>query len=148
MTKTAKIVLFGIVGFLAWRFYKKASTLGKLALSIASVGFQFQNGGILLTLFVNTINQEPEPVLINSLAGNISFNEQPLGNFKNDSVISIPANNTIVVPIQVFVLFQGIGEILASVLTGELKTRAVFGIDGTANIEGINFPVNINYSLV
>ena len=148
MTKTAKIILFGLAGFLVYRLYKKGEALGKLALSINNIGFQVEKTGIWVTLFINTVNRESANVLINSLFGDIYFNGDRLGNFKNESQIFIPGNGSLIIPIQVFVLYQGIGNVLASVLTGELKQRADFSIDGSANVEGINFPLSLNYSLL
>lgn len=145
-----KLLHAGFIGLGAVILYKIISagvTLNDLILSIAKISFAYTGGGLILTFYINAVNNKTESVLLNSIDAEIFLNETKIGEVSNNLQIRIAENNTTLVPISVNLLPGAIAEMVGKLIAGNVKQTANFKFVGSATVENLKIPLTLKYSL-
>jgi hypothetical protein len=134
-------LLIGAAGFLAWYFWTRANALKSLLFVPRGLGVQ--GGGISLLLGVQNITSAA--LQLNGFAGSLNINGSPVGNVTDFQPQLIAPGETqinlLIIP-NVFGIAAGVlNEINGNEGSGNIQAS----LSGTANINGIPLPVNINF---
>lgn len=97
---------------------------------------------------VKVNNAKEESILLNNIAADIFLNDLVIGSVDNDFNISIPAVNSVLVPVSVELLYLPVINSIVSIISGKFKGMATFLLKGSAKIEDISLPINLKYSLL
>lgn len=97
---------------------------------------------------VKVNNSKNESILLNTIEADIYLNDLVIGSVDNDFNISIPAANSVLVPVSIELLYLPVINSIVSIISGKFKSMATFLLKGSAKIEDINFPINLKYSLL
>lgn len=146
----SKLLKYGFIGFGALVLYKIISagaTLNDLILSIAKISFAYTGQGLIITFYVNAVNNKNQSVLFNGINAEIFLNETKIGEVVNDLRISIAENKTTLIPISVNLLSGAIAEMVGKLISGNVKQTAIFKMVGSATVENIQIPLTLKYSL-
>lgn len=124
-----------IGGFAIWLFTKIRAGLG---LTFTPRGFSFQGASLVIQLGV--FNPSLFPLQLNGFNGYLTVNGQPVGIINDTSPASLASRAE--TPIQV-AFSPNIGVLITDIVNYfSSKSSAVIGIQGTANVENLNVPIN------
>lgn len=143
----ARAGIIGLTMFILYKVVSKGSTIKDLLLSIEKINYTFSGSGLILTLMVRVNNTRSENILFNTLNADIFLNDQIIGSANNNFNITVPANNSVLVPVSVQLFYLPVINSIVSIISGKFKSMATFSLKGSAKVEDINFPVNLKYSL-
>jgi hypothetical protein len=134
-------LLIGVAAFLGWYFWSRANALQSLLFVPRGLGVQ--GGGISLLLGVQNITSAA--LQLNGFAGSLNINGAPVGNVTDFQPQLIAPGETqislMVIP-NVFGIAAGVlNEVNGNEGSGSIRAS----LTGTANINGIPLPVNLNF---
>jgi LEA14-like dessication related protein len=151
MTKKVSIAKAGIIGlsmFLLFKIISKGAAVSGLNFKISKIAYTISGSGLILTFFVVANNVSAEKIFVNSLEGDIYFNEKQIGTVSNELNISIAGKAETTLPIAVNLFYSPVADAVLTFIRDGNKGNANFRIEGKVKIEGIQFPVNLKYSLL
>lgn len=135
-------LLIAAAAFGAWWFWSRANALSSLIFIPKGVGVQ--GGGLNLILGVQ--NPTGAAIQLNSLAGSIQVNGSNLGNVSDFSPVVIAPNSETDIPLYLTANVFGIaGSLLGQLDGNEGAGNFNANLVGTANINNIPVPVNLNF---
>lgn len=143
----ARAGIIGLTMFILYKVVSKGSTIKDLLLSIVKINYTFSGSALILTLMVKVNNTKAENILFNTLKADIFLNDLIIGSANNNFNITIPANNSVLVPVSIELMYLPVINSIISIISGKFKSMATFNLKGSAKVEDINFPVNLKYSL-
>lgn len=135
-------LLIGAAAFAAWYFWTRANTLKSLIFN--PVGLGVQGAGISLQLEVE--NPTSNSLQFNGFAGSLTVNGSNVGNVTDFQPVLLAPGSTrinLFVSPNVFGIASGVIGILDG---NEGSGNFQSSLNGTANVNGIPLPVNINFT--
>jgi hypothetical protein len=141
-SNTATPLLIGAAAIAAWWFFSRANTLNSLIFIPKGVGVQ----GAGLNLVLGVQNPTGSAIQLNSIAGSVNVNGSPIGNVSNFSPIVIQPNAETDVPLYLTAnLFGLAGGVINQLDGNEGSGNFTASLSGTANVNNIPVPVNLNF---
>lgn len=142
-TKNAIFVLFG-AAILYWLFEKFTFTQ-KVKFDIANISFagSFYNPIVILTIAaINTTNIETR---ISDIVAELKLNGQTkIADIYNPSQVSIMPLSKTEIALNIYPTIKGIVDSIKQVIEAK---KGNFTIVGTAKIDGLSIPLNLNYQI-
>ena len=134
-------LLIAAGGFAAWYFWTRANALKSLIFNPVGLGVQ----GAAISLQMEVDNPTSAALQLNGFAGSLNVNGSPIGNVTDfQPVMVLPGAtrlNLLITP-NVFGIAAGvINEIDGNEGSGNVRAS----LTGTANVDGIALPVNLNF---
>jgi LEA14-like dessication related protein len=145
--KTGTALLIGGLAFLFLFVAPTAIAAGTLVFYPGAVSaFNFVSGVPIIQFTLQVQNTSSTPLVINSFAGNISCNNQLIGNVYNFTPVTIPAMGTVSVPVTAQLAATSVvNDIIAAFQAA--NTTQVLTLAGTANVGGLNIPVSLTFNV-
>jgi hypothetical protein len=135
-------LLIAAGGFAAWYFFTRYNTLKSLVFNPVGLGVQ----GSAISLQIEVDNPTANALQFNGFAGSLSVNGSNIGNVTGFQPVMVAPGAT---RINLFVTPNvfGIASDIISLLDGnEGSGNIQAGLSGTANVNGIPLPVNIQFT--
>lgn len=134
-------LLIGVAAFAGWYFWTRAQALKSLIFTPVGLGVQ----GAAISLQLEVDNPTAAALQLNGFAGSLNVNGSPIGNVTDfQPVMVVPGAtrlNLLITP-NVFGIAAGvINQIDGNEGSGNVQAS----LTGTANINGIGLPVNLNF---
>lgn len=144
-TTTALGIGFG--AFIIYSLFRKGSALQTLNFYPGSIrSLTFNNGKPYLTFEVKAQNTSNQSFTIQSMAGNVYANDTLIGNVKMFDRINISPNSEGTITLKAEMMLLGLlQDIISAIETGTIKQD--IEIDMYANIDNLQIPVDLNYSI-
>jgi hypothetical protein len=134
--------------FILYKVISKGTAIKDLLLSIDKINYTFSGSSLILTLMVKVNNAKQESILLNTINADLFLNDFIIGSVDNDFNISIPAANSVLIPVSIELLYMPVINSIISIISGKFKSMATFILKGSAKVEDIPFPINLKYSLL
>lgn len=134
------LLLLGAAGIAAWYFFTRAGALNNL--NFVPLGLGVVPGGVSVQLGVQ--NPTNTPITLNSFVGSLSISGSPVGSVSTFTPVTIAPNSQ--TPLSLYVGANYLG--LASGVLNQLEGNEGSGnynavLSGTANVNGIALPINV-----
>lgn len=148
MRGLGRTVLISLAAYLLIKIVSKGSAAKNLLVSFANISYAFEGTALILIINISVKNAAAEIIKLNSVQGNIYFNGSHIGIAENNYQVIIGSQKETIIPFRVRVMVTSVIDQLVKIFTGQLRGQAMLNFKGTANVEGLPIPVDINYSLV
>ena len=136
------IVGAGVLGLIAYTFFRKARTLTNLNFAIKDIPFDLKKKTASVEMRI--INPTKNQITLNSVVCDLLLQEEAVGTIKylKDTIITPQSEITVRLPIQINPV--AVLSLFTTILTSKQKTLE-FRIKGTASADSILLPVDITY---
>ena len=138
MKKLLPFILIG--GAVVFYFLSRGGTAKRIRVYFKDLTFG-KMSGLIPEIFARfrIVNPTNTPVSVDSIAGDIYFNQQQLASVQNLSRINIPANSEIVYPIKIQVSAISVLTTIYRFIKNKERLKITF--DGSINTTGIVIPI-------
>lgn len=139
---SSTVLLIGAAAFAAWYFFSRANTLSSLVFNPVGVGVQ----GAAISLQLQVANPTPNAVQLNGFAGSLIISGSAVGNVTDFQPTLIPpgaTNINLLVTPNVFGIAAGVIDLIDG---NEGSGNFSAGLQGTANVNNIPVPVNLQFT--
>lgn len=120
----------------------------RLNFVITNVNVTTSGISVILQVTVQVQNPTNSGFTINSLVGNVLLNGTLIGNASSFNQVSIAPNQQ--TPLMLTVVLSAIATVndIVNILSGSSGVHAVVAINGTANVDNLPIPVNLQYQVL
>ena len=145
--KTGTALALGAAAFILFFVAPTALAAGTLVFYPGAVtGISMVGSVPILTFTIQVQNTSSTAITINSFAGNISCNNQLIGNVYNFTPTTIPARSSVSLPVTAQLAVTSIvNDIIAAFQAS--NTTQVLTLAGTVNASGLNVPVSLTFNV-
>ncbi len=134
-------------GIILYSLFRKGAALGTLNFYPGTVkDIEFDNSVPVMTLGLVVQNTSNQYFNLNSIAGNVYANDKYVGNVSSFIVQHIPANSQTTIFLNLRMNLIGIVTDIINAFTTH-NTSQVLKLEATANIDTLQVPVNISYTV-
>jgi LEA14-like dessication related protein len=137
------IVAAGVVGLIAYSFFRKARTLTNLNFAIKDIPFDLKKKTASVEMRI--INPTKNQITLNSVVCDLVFQGDAVGTVKylKDTIITPQSEVTVRLPIQINPV--AVLSLFTTLLNGK-QDSIEFKITGTASADNIMLPVDLVYT--
>lgn len=147
------LIAIALAGGAFWLYSKITKGAALQSLDVRIADLDVKCAGFLCTqpqLSIGLLTTNPTDTEINlrSVTGNVTVNGQFIGNVTSLNNKPIPGNSQLMYPVSVSL---SLGQVLSeamSIIKGEKGIAANVRFKGTANVEGLNYPIDLGYKIV
>jgi LEA14-like dessication related protein len=145
--KTGTAIALAGAAFLLFFIAPTALAAGTLVFYPGAVtGISLVGSAPILQFTLQVQNTSGTSVTINAFAGNISCNNQLIGNVYNFSPVTIPARSSVALPVTAQLAATSIVNNIIAAFQAS-NTSETISLQGTVNAEGLNIPVSLTFNI-
>lgn len=140
------LFVIGLLGVAAMA-YSKAKTIGTLIFYPGQIaGIKWKDGAPFVTVRVAVQNTTSNSLTLNSIAGNIFFQDTLVGNASFFFPQVIPPNSGGYITLDIRMSIIGLVNELVTQITHN-NFGGLLTMDGFTNIDGVQFPLDLTFKL-
>lgn len=147
MTKPGESILLGLGALIAFGLIRKKNALGTLNFYPATAtDLRFEGMTPILSLGLAVQNTSNQQFTLNSFSGNVYSNNYLVGNVSNFNPVTVAANKQTMVILKIRLSLLGItNDIIRAFQTHNIQQQ--LQLQAYVNVDGIQAPLNINYTI-
>lgn len=140
-------IFIGLAAFIGYSLIRKGVAAGQLLWYADGIHrLQFDGATPVLTIRVRVMNTSNQRYTINAFAADVKANNTVIGNASFFTPQTIEANNQAVLLINIRLMpLSLVNDLVSAFQTKNFRFK--IDVDGTANVDQLQYPVNLSYNV-